>query len=50
MRALVWIGLALLSTPLASETPPPLNAVIAYNPDAATIRKTLDAEIGRAHV
>jgi amidase len=28
----------------AAQTPPPLNAVIAYNPDAASIRKALDAE------
>jgi amidase len=32
------------SSVAAAQTPPPLNAVIAYNPDAASIRKALDAE------
>ena len=45
MRMIGMVALALLATPVAAQTaPPPLNAIIAYNPDAATIRKALDAE------
>jgi amidase len=39
------LALVMLASPtLAQTTPPPLNAIIATNPDAAKIRKALDAE------
>jgi amidase len=45
MRIIGIAALAALSAPVGAwAAPPPLNAVIAYNPDAATIRKALDAE------
>jgi amidase len=45
MRIIGMVALTLLAAPVAAQTKlPPLNAVIVYNPDAASIRKALDAE------
>ena len=44
MRFFGLICAALVSAPAMARTLPPLNAVIVYNPDAAAIRKALDAE------
>jgi amidase len=45
MRTIGMVALALIAIPVAARpTSPTLNAVVAYNPDAASIRKALAAE------